>query len=446
MCRIWTIVGGEEVSFKFFLSIILVCSIGASFGGEHPGNAQYRLSDPDPVPVPGVNDDIFVSLDQVSILVSQQNPRLKAARFLAEEAQGRLLASGKWRNPKLLGNYNSDSNGIETQGGVGFSQSFPLAGRLLKEKAVSESLLTAVQLEIADVEQRLVSEAKTLAVQVVGIKAQAALRQRQLILSQELSSFVGSLVKRGEASKLDAGQSKLDETQLELEVHHLDHEGKELLGRLKILLGVRPESQLHLQGNLPQPEVAAELSVDVSRRPDYQAAVNRAHAAKQEIRLAQANRWQDVTLGVFANRMREEDLPVGLQNEERIGVQVSVPLPLWRRNRGVVLEKRAAAARWEQTVIALENEILNEVVAARTVMNTLAVHADEIRDELLPEARQHVAAILAAYKNGLLDLQTVLRARSQAVEMESKYLTAIEDYHLARVRFETALGPERGEQ
>ena len=281
---------------------------------------------------------------------------------------------------------------------------------------------------------------------MLSIEAQAALRLRQLTLAEELSSFISSLVKRGEGSALDAGQSKLDETQLELDVHHLDHEGKQLLGRLKILLGVKPESQLRLQGTLPHPKPAKEYVVDVSRRPDYQAAVSRSRAANQAIRLARASRWQDVTVGVFANRMREEDLPVGLQTEDRIGVQLSLPLPLWQRNRGEIVEKTAAAARWEQTVLALENEIRNEVVAARTVMNTLAGHADEIRDELLPEAKQHVAAILDAYKNGLVDLQTVLRARSQAVEIESKYLLAIEDFHLARVRYETAIGPKERAQ
>ena len=383
---------------------------------------------------------VDLKLREVAGIVRDGNPRLKAARFLLIEAQGRLKGAGRWKNPSLVSNYVSDENGVEIGGGVGFNQAFPLAGRLKWEKAVKESLVEAVAVEVDDAERRLISKAKTLAVQILTIEAQKSLRSRQLSLSKELSSFIGDLVERGEGSRLDAGQAKLNETQLELEVHHLDHEGKQLLGRLKSLLGLSPETKVQLVGPLDPPVSAEKQEVVLSNRPDFRAAEKRALAADREIRLAKANRWQDVTVGLFARLSREEDIPVGLENEERVGLQVTVPLPMWQRNEGAIKEKTAAAARWKQTLIAMENEIRNEVIVARTVMNTLAIHAEEVRDDLLPEAKQHVEEIMAAYRKGLLDLQTVLRARSQEVELESKYLVAIEDYHLARIRFETAVG------
>lgn len=356
------------------------------------------------------------------------------------EAEGRLAQSGRWQNPKLVTDYTTDPYSREVQGSLGFSQAFPLAGRLRWEKSVSAAKVAAVEVEIRDVERRLIAEAKTLTVQVLTIEAQKGLRARQLRLAKELSDFIRGLVQRGEGSRLDAGQAKLEETQLELEVHHLDHEAQRLKGTLKGLLGIEPETALNLRAGLPGPKVALPEPVQLGKRPDYQAALQRAEAAKREIDWARASRWQDVTVGVFARRMREVDQPIGLENEERMGVQVSLPLPLWQRNRGLIAEKTAAASRWQQTLVAMENEIRNEVIASREVMNTLAGHAEEVRNELLPEAIEHVEAMVSAYKNGLVELQSVLRARSQAVEVESKYLTAIEDYHLARVRFETALG------
>lgn len=379
-------------------------------------------------------------LGDVGGLIRKNNPRLKAARYLLLEARGRLKGAGRLKNPSIISSFNSDRSGTEVAGSLGFNQAFPLAGRLRWEKAVNEALVEAVETEIEDAERLLISEAKTLSVQVYSIEAQKNLRSRQLSLSKELTSFVGDLVARGEASRLDAGQAKLNETQLELEVHHLDHEGKRFLGRLKLLLGLSPNIQVQLRGQLAQPVSEEAETIVLTNRPDYRAAERRASAANREIRLVKANRWQDITLGLSASLSREEDLPIGLENEQRVGLQVSVPIPLWQRNEGAIEEKSAAAERWKQTLVALESEIRNEVTAARAVMNTLAVHAEEVRDELLPEAKQHVEAIAAAYRKGLVDLQSVLRAQSQEVELESKFLAAIEDYHLARVRFETAVG------
>jgi outer membrane protein, heavy metal efflux system len=422
------------VKYKILVGMMTGCALIASYGGEGASIDQKRGVET------ALGETFDFGLSDVAGIVRDRNPRLKAARFLLIEAQGRLKGAGRWKNPSLVSNYASDQDGVEIAGGLGFNQAFPLAGRLKWEKAVNESLVEAVAVELDDAERRFISEAKTLAVQVLSIESQKNLRTRQLELSRELSSLVADLVERGEGSRLDAGQAKLDETQLELEVHHLDHEGKQLKGRLKLVLGLIPETEIQLKGPLDPPMSAVEKEVVLSNRPDFLAAEKRATAADREIRLAKANRWQDVTLGLFARLSREEDAPIGLENEERVGLQVSVPLPLWQRNEGAIEEKAAAAARWKQTLIAMENEIRNEVIAARTVMNTLAIHAEEVRDDLLPEAKQHVEAIVDAYRTGLVDLQTVLRARSQEVELESKYLAAIEDYHLARVRFETAVG------
>jgi cobalt-zinc-cadmium efflux system outer membrane protein len=422
------------VKFKILVGMMTGCALIASYGGS---GASLEPKDVAETEVGKVFD---FGLSDVAGIVRDQNPRLKAARFLLIEAQGRLKGAGRWKNPSLVSNYASDGNGVEIVGGLGFNQAFPLAGRLKWEKAVNESLVEAVAVEVDDAERRLISEAKTLAVQVLTLEAQKSLRSRQLSLSKELSAFVGDLVERGEGSRLDAGQAKLDETQLELEVHHLDHEGKQLQGNLKMLLGLAPETKIRLIGPLDPPMSAEMKEVILSNRPDFRAAEKRATAADRSIQFAKANRWQDVTVGFFAQLSREEDFPLGLENEEQVGLQVSVPLPMWQRNVGAIEEKAAAAARWKQTLIAMENEIRNEVIAARTVMNTLVIHAEEVRDDLLPEAKQHVEEIVSAYKKGLVDLETVLRARSQEVELESKYLTAIEDYHLARVRFETAVG------
>ena len=73
-------------------------------------------------------------------------------------------------------------------------------------------------------------------------------------------------------------------------------------------------------------------------------------------------------------------------------------------------------------------------------MKTLATHADEVRDELLPEARQLVSQLEDAYRAGQAEILAVLRARHQRMELEGKYLMAIEDYYLAQVRYETATG------
>ena len=381
-----------------------------------------------------------IALNRVPHLVRQYHPQLREARFLVEEARGRLMNAGRWKNPSLVSSYLSDPDHREVVGSLGFNQAFPVAGRLRWEKAVNVTLVDAAEIEVADVERRLIAEAKRLTVRVLSIAAQECLRQRQLKLAQEFAATVKRLADRGEGSRLDVGQARLQETELELEVHHLDHELQRLLGQLRILMGLPTDCELTFRAQLPHPQPKDGSGKLGLERADYRAIEKRVEAARQEVEWELARRWQDVTVGVFAQVLREVDQPIGLENEQRVGLQVSVPLPIWQRNRGAVVEKRAKAARLQNSLAALGNEIRNDIAATRSVMKTLATHADEVRDELLPEARQVVSQLEDAYRSGQAEILTVLRARHQRMELEGKYLMAIEDYYLAQVRHETATG------
>lgn len=417
--------------FKIFGFFILFSCWATRVGGGEISGGSDASEDP---------TSLELRLDEIADAVKRRHPDLKMARWLVEEAKGRLQAAGKLQNPRLVTSFQSDSRAYENQGSFGLNQAFPLAGRLRWEKKVDAALVEAAEFEVNDVARRLVSEAKRLAVRILAIEAEQRLRAKQLELAQAFARTVSELVERAESSVLDLGQAKLEETGLALELHHLDHEAKGLYGKLKTALGVPPECELRLAGGLPEPVAVLLDSLTTSSRPDLAGLVRQAEAAEHEIRLAKSNRWQDVTLGVFANVAREEDRPVGIENEERIGLQLSVPLPVWRRNQGLITEKTAKAARLKQAVEAKENEIRNAIVASLEVMNTLAHHANEVKEELLPEAMRQLVHFEQAYRQGQLGIDVIIRARKQVVEMELKHVEAIEDYHLQRVEYETARG------
>ncbi|MCS1411051.1 MAG: Cobalt-zinc-cadmium resistance protein CzcC [Verrucomicrobia subdivision 3 bacterium] len=373
-------------------------------------------------------------------VVRQGNLRLKGARFRIEEARARLKVAGRWQNPTVQTDYQDDPNRAEFSAGIGLNQAFPITSRLRLEKEVSASLLAAATMEVANEERLLIAVAKTVAVKVLALAEQKRLRERQLEIARELTSFAEQASAKGEGSPLDTGHARLEETQLKLEIHHQDHEAQRIQGDLKQLLGLDPSVVIKMTGGLPAPTVIAEGTLELERRPDYQAAKRLAEAASHEIQLERARRWRDATLGLFGRHVREEDVPQGFQTEPRVGIQLSMPLPLWNKNEGAIEGKTAQAARLEQSIRALENEIRNDTASAGEMMTILAMHVGEIQSELLPAVSEHVRQIDTAYRSGLVDLQTLLRGRNQQIEIEIRLLDAVRDYYLARVRYETAIG------
>ena len=64
----------------------------------------------------------------------------------------------------------------------------------------------------------------------------------------------------------------------------------------------------------------------------------------------------------------------------------------------------------------------------------------EIDSTLLPLAAEQTKLAEDAYRNGQGEIQSVLRSREKRLQLQAAKLDALREFHLARVRHETALG------
>jgi cobalt-zinc-cadmium efflux system outer membrane protein len=143
--------------------------------------------------------------------------------------------------------------------------------------------------------------------------------------------------------------------------------------------------------------------------------------------------------GVFAGAERTEDAPEGYQNEVIAGVRFKIALPFWNKNEGAIQEAEAKKIRKEMEAAALGRGIRLEAEAARAEMQEWAKMIVEINDTLLPLADEQTKLAEDAYRNAQGEIQSVLRSREKRLQLAAAKLDALREFHLARVRHETAL-------
>lgn len=404
---------------KFYFSALLACAF----------MAQALIGEP----------SVVVTLDSVGGRIRAQNPDLAAARLRIQEAVGRMNQSGRLSNPNLETSFESNSDFREGKLEIGFSQRFPVTGRLQLEKEVSLTELKASEAEVREVERQIVAKAREAVVKVLSIRQRRELLREQVAVSKQFAGFLSEVAAKGEGSALDAGQAKLEATSLSTEIRQLDAGETALLGELKPLLGMRPGESLSVSGGLPDallPSVAA----DPTRRPDFQAAKLNAQAAAHGVAHEQARRYDDVEGGLFAAAERTEDAPEGYENEAIIGLRFKIALPFWNKNEGAIQEAEARKERIEKEALALGRGIRLEAEAARAEMAEWKRLLDEIESTLLPLAAEQNKLAEDAYRNGQGEIQSVLRSREKRLQISAAKLDALREFHLARVRHESALG------
>lgn len=381
---------------------------------------------------------LTLSIPDIAPRVRSSHPSLKAARLSIAEALGRRLGAGRLANPVIGYDFQNQSNVSPQTSVFSIDQSFPITRRLGLEKKLTSQLVTAAELEVQDAERKYIAEAQAVAVRLLALAKQQALRQQQTELAKKLSSFAEGRAKAGEVSKLDAKQIQLDTQRLRVEARLLEAESVSLLGQLKPMLGLRAEDVLQISGDLPSLALPAISSWGA--RPDFQLAQTRIAAASTDTDLARAKRVSDVTAGFFASREMQDVTPDNRERTGFLGFRVSVPLPFWNRNQGEIAEKTAAAERARLESAALAVQINGEAGTARREMETNASIVSETRDTLLPLAVEQSTEVQKAYEAGQADLLTVLRTRDQRLQLEAAILNAIRDFHLARIRYEAAVG------
>jgi cobalt-zinc-cadmium efflux system outer membrane protein len=357
---------------------------------------------------------------------------------MIDEAIGRMKQAGRLKNPDLeIGtNYNGTSTerGIE----VALSQKFPVTHRLKWEKNLGATETESARKEIREFENQLIGEARSAMINVLALRQRKDLIGKQSTLSRELADLISASADRGEASRIQAGQALLEASQFATETRQLEAEERRILGELKPLLGMKPGDPIHISGILP--DLRIPDGADTAKRPALDVARLAVIAAEQEAAIEQSKRYGDMTAGIFTAAERNIDAPAGADNEGIIGLRVIIPLPFWNKNEGNIEAAEARAERRRKEVLALHRNILLEAESTRAEMIEWAKLAAEISATLLPQADEQTQIAEKAWREGQSDLLTVFRAREQHLQLASTRLDALRNFHLARIRHETALG------
>lgn len=381
---------------------------------------------------------VVVTLHGVADRVRSQNPDLAAARLVIDEAIGRMKGAGRLDNPELQAGprYHpaSSERGIE----VVLSQRFPITERLKLEKDLGLTEVESARHEIREVENQLIGKAHAAVVRVLASRQRKALLDGQSKWSAELADLLAAAVKRGEVPALDAGDVRIEGMRVQAEGRRAAVEERQAIGELKPLLGMKPGEPLEIAGALPGLETPDGTAP--GKRPALEVARLAVVAAEKSAAIERARRVGDVTAGVVAAAERSIDEPSGAESEGIIGFEFSIPLPFWNRNEGGIEAAEARAERRRKEVLALRRNVELEAEAARAEMLDWAKIAAEIEQVLMPRAVEQGGLAERSWRAGQADLSGVRRSREQVFQLSASRLDALQDFHLARVRYQTALG------
>jgi outer membrane protein TolC len=351
------------------------------------------------------------------------------------------LPPGEPRGPSFV---SADGIGVY-DALVNVSGDFDIAGRLRATLAKNRALLAAAHAG-AEVARRELAQAVIEAYYGLALaNAQVRAAQTNLEAAQEFENITSLLLSGGEVASVDLTRAQLQTLARRDELEKARANEAVTAGSLRVLVGydfARPIITTDLALALPvSPEFRQFKAEDISRRPEFTQLEQQMRAARQEIRIARADRLPSLSYSVNGGFDTDSLKSPRLKEHTGVsaGISFSIPIFDWgaSRSRETQARLRVEVAENERT-LALRG-FTQQFYAAQAQAANAAARINLAR-EGVAKAQDNVAASIARYRAGEAPIVEVTDAQTTLVEQRNALYQAIFDYQtaLARLRQATA--------
>ncbi len=370
------------------------------------------------------------------------NARLFVADREIGMAEGRRTQAGAIPNPEASFELDNalgsrDYRGLRSaETTLQLSQLIELGGKRGARVAAASADYDGAVWQRAAARLEILSETATAFVAVLGAQQRVALLDRQLGALDRMTPQMQQRVDAGASSPADVARTKVA---TELTRIDRDRARKALEGArrdLALLMGKTAPDFTHTTGNLariaPPPSFQTLLQAIESNPQLMRWTAVRAQK-EAELLTARLKVVPDVQASVGWRHYRDTR-----DNAVRFGV--SIPIPVWDRNRGAIYEAQEAIGRTEAERAANKQALTSTVGRAYDAATGALQEIDVLRRAVLPNARAALDAINSGYAQGRFTVLELLDAYKALAEAELREQEALVSFHTAVATIEGLTG------
>ncbi len=394
-----------------------------SIQGEYPrlGRAQVAAKSP------------LFTLDAALEAARQNNPTFRQAEAGVKAAHSRAQQAGLYPNP-TVGYSGDEIRGGEIHGGKqGFfvEQTIVTAGKLSRAREVMNKEAKLAEIEAEEQKLRVDTAVKTAFYRVLAAQEMADSRADLAHIAEKVVETQRRLQNTGQADETEILGAELDAQRAKLAARMKENTLHEEWRALAALIG-QPDLPLQtvagdLEHGWPALDELQAVEMVATQSPAVRIASAAGERAEAELARARREKIPDITAraGVEYNHelLNNIALATGWQWNAELGVEI----PIFNRNQGNVA---AAGAEIERANAEKQRVALTLRERAATVVDQYAnarLMAEQYRDDILPLAKKSYSLMNDRYGEMLAAYPRVLDSKRKLFELQSEYITALED-------------------
>ena len=424
--------GGRKIKLAAGAAAIWLSASGGAFSqGLPPGPAVGERA-PQSAAAAAAEP---LSLAKAIELALEGNPEVAAAKRQWEATEGQVLQGRSRPNPELAYSLEDTRSKTRTQS---WQLNLPveLGGKRAARTKAAEKTREQAQAQLAELQATVRANVAAAYFDVLTAQERLVLARDSAALAKSSTDTVSKRVAAGKVSPVEESKARVAEAGVRVELAQAASEQRNALSRLFALLGRIDAPYTVLEGkaeNLPSVPSLADLQPLISSAPGVVLARIEVDRRKALTALEQSKRVPDVTVSVGMQRSNETQRNVLLFG-------VSVPLPVFDRNQGNLLEALKLEDKARDELQAATVRLHSEVAQARERLSTITAEIQSLQQDVLPGAKSAYDAATIGFENGKFNFLEVLDAQRTYFTAKSQYLKALGEAHRAAADVDRLLG------
>ena len=393
-----------------------------------------RAAEPASVP-PNVPPEL--TLREALRLALAANPRLQTLGWELRKAEGRTRQAGARPNPELsfdLENVGGSSSGSEATLSVG--QLLELGGKRSARVGAARAEEEVVSLDIQAERLALVGEVTTRFIEALSTERSVALAEDEIRAAEEAATNIAQRVRAGAAHPVERRRAEVELANVRLERAILQSDADLTRSRLSATWGEpepRFERLVGLLDSLPALPSIDSIQARAQASPVLSRWRAEREARQRRLDLERARRVPDLTPLAGIRTLSQG-------NERTFVGGLSLPLPLFDRNRGGIDEASAALQQAPLAETQARIELRRALAESHATLRRARAKLDAIRREVLPEAALAFEEMRTGYERGRFTYLDLLEARRTLLRARREEVQTLLAAHLALAELERLVG------
>ena len=370
------------------------------------------------------------------------NPRLRVFAWEIRAAEARQLQADLPPNPEFeveieeIGGTGGRSRFSGTETAIQLSQVVELG-----DKRSRRDQLASLNVQLAgwDYEtQRLnvFTEVSHAFVDLLAAQKKLTLAQESVNVNEEVRTSVRQRVEAGKDSPVEATKAEVQLSSALTELSKTQQTLEFARKKLALMWGAQEASFHQAKGSfdsiadIPPEDELAEL---LTQNPDLARWAVEMQQRQAALALEQSNSVPDPSLRGGVQRFREDD-------ETTFVMGLSIPLPLFDRNQGGILEAKYNVLKGRQEHRAVEAYVQAALAKAYRSLAHAYTEATDLRSTIVPGAQATFGATQEGYRSGKWGYLEVLDSQRTLFEARGRLIRVLSDYHKAWATIERLIG------